>query len=179
MTRLTAQLREQFEQGKTPPRKEYQWSSESASDVRWISIKDMGNARGYVLKTGEYLTIKAVNKFNIRKIPDNTVWPSFKLTIGRVAITDGEMLSNEAIAHFKLENGSFITTEYLYHYLGQVDFTNPGSTSSIATAVNAKTIKNIPVLIPAREVVAAFNELVTPIFNKIKSTLYENRLFKS
>ena len=27
---------------------------------------------------------------------------SFKLTMGRVAITDGEMLSNEAIAHFRL-----------------------------------------------------------------------------
>ena len=160
--------------GKTPPRKEHQWFSASPRDVRWISIKDMGSARVYALKTSEYLTIKAVNKFNIRKIPDNTVLLSFKLTIGRVAITDGEMLSNEAIAHFKLENGSFITTEYLYHYLGQFDFTNLGSTSSIATAVNSKTIKNIPVLIPAREVVAAFNELVTPIFNKIKSTLYEN-----
>src|SRR5690554_1081538 len=90
--------------GKTPPRKESHWFSNDINDVKWVSIRDLGVSGAYVLSTSEYLTEEAVSKFNVRRIPHNTVLLSFKMTVGRVAITDGEMLSNEAIAHFKLAN---------------------------------------------------------------------------
>jgi type I restriction enzyme S subunit len=82
--------------GKTPPRKEPQWFSERATDVRWVSIRDMGAVGIYASKTSEFLTREAVGKFNVRVVPDNTVLMSFKLTVGRVALTDGEMTTNEA-----------------------------------------------------------------------------------
>ncbi|EKL03623.1 restriction endonuclease subunit S [Vibrio cholerae] len=77
--------------GKTPPRKEPQWFTENSEDVTWISIKDMGNAGTYALDSSEYLTQEAVDKFNVKIIPDNTLILSFKLTVGRVAITYGSM----------------------------------------------------------------------------------------
>ena len=36
--------------GKTPPRKEPQWFSENAEDVRWVSIRDMGIAGAYIAR---------------------------------------------------------------------------------------------------------------------------------
>ena len=86
--------------GKTPPRKETWWFSESNRDIPWLSIKDMGSAFVYAMETSEYLTRDAVDTFNVRVVPRGTVLVSFKLTVGRVAIAPFEMLTNEAIAHF-------------------------------------------------------------------------------
>ena len=155
--------------GKTPPRKEQHWFSEASSDVRWVSIRDMGTIGVYAARTSEFLTQDAVDQFNIRLVPDNTVMLSFKMTIGRVAITDGEMTTNEAIAHFKLAPNAPLTTEFIYLHLKQFDFSKLSSTSSIADAVNSKTVREIPILIPTPGVVGVFQSQVEMIFAQLKN----------
>ncbi len=155
--------------GKTPPRKEPQWFTENSSDVRWVSIRDMGNVGIYASQTSEYLTSEAVEKFNVRVVPDNTTLMSFKLTIGRVALTDGEMTTNEAIAHFKLDKKSPVTSEFIYLYLKQFNFSSLSSTSSIAEAVNSKTVREIPILVSSSELMTAFQDNVNPLFNQLKN----------
>lgn len=154
--------------GKTPPRKEHQWFSETDTDMRWVSIRDMGDSGVFLQITSEYLTKEAVQKFNVRVVPDNTVILSFKLTVGRVAISDGEMVTNEAIAHLKVGEKGSLTTEYLYSYLREFDYGRLGSTSSIATAVNSKSIKALPVLVPSNDLVRHFTRRVASIFADIK-----------
>ena len=161
--------------GKTPPRKETEWFSTNPDDMQWISIKDMGNSGVFITESSEFLTNQAVDKFNIRKIPENTVLLSFKLTIGRVSITTCETTTNEAIAHFKITDKSFLTTEYLYLFFQQFDFNSLGSTSSIATAVNSKTIKGIEILIPNEELIKAFKMKISNIFAQIKNLTMENK----
>ena len=161
--------------GKTPPRKETEWFSTNPDDMQWISIKDMGNSGVFITESSEFLTNQAVDKFNIRKIPENTVLLSFKLTIGRVSITTCETTTNEAIAHFKITDKSFLTTEYLYLFFQQFDFNSLGSTSSIATAVNSKTIKGIEILIPNKELIKAFQMKISNIFAQIKNLTMENK----
>ncbi|HDL5619956.1 TPA: restriction endonuclease subunit S, partial [Mannheimia haemolytica] len=135
--------------GKTPPRKESEWFSDNANDTEWISIKDMGNQGLFITESSEYLKVEAVDKFNIKRIPENTVILSFKLTVGRVSITTKETTTNEAIAHFKIPSSSNLSSEFLYCYLKNFDFNNLGSTSSIATAVNSKMIKEMEILEPS------------------------------
>lgn len=94
----------------------------------------------YVFETSEYLTEEAIYKFNVKLIPKDTVILSFKLTVGRLGITTEKMVTNEAIAHFKLNN-DLITTEYLYLYLKNFNYESLGSTSSIAKAINSKIVK--------------------------------------
>ena len=158
--------------GKTPPRKEHQWFTKNHSDITWVSISDMGNCGTYISKSSEQLTQQAVNKFNIKVIPNNTVLLSFKLTVGRIAITYGEMTTNEAIAHFKT-NKTFIN-EYLYCYLKNFNYQTMGSTSSIATAVNSKIIKGMPFVIPTDDEIACFHSIVGPMFDQILNNQLEN-----
>ena len=106
--------------GKTPPRKEAQWFSMNPTDCIWVSISDMGRCGMYIADSSEYLTHESVDKFNIKVVPDNTVLLSFKLTVGRVAITDGAMVTNEAIAHFKTDKPEI--NEYLYCYLKDFNY---------------------------------------------------------
>ena len=156
--------------GKTPPRKESEWFSANPDDVTWVSISDMGSCGTYIRRSSEQLTKEAIERHNIKIVPDNTVLLSFKLTIGRIAITVGEMTTNEAIAHFKTNNTEI--TEYLYCYLKNFNYQTMGSTSSIATAVNSKIIKAMPFVIPTDEELYEFHAIAGPIFAMIK----ENQL---
>ena len=158
--------------GKTPPRKEPQWFSENPADFVWASISDMGSCGLFIANSSEYLTYEAVEKFNFKVVPDNTVLLSFKLTVGRIAITDGAMTTNEAIAHFKTNKPEI--NEYLYCYLKNFNYQTMGSTSSIATAVNSKIIKGMPFVVPTEGELAVFHGFAGAIFAMIKNNQREN-----
>lgn len=159
--------------GKTPPRKEPQWFSTNPNDVTWVSISDMGTCGLYISKSSEQLTREAVDRHNVKIVPDNIVLLSFKLTIGRIAITDGKMTTNEAIAHFKTNKKEI--NEYLYCYLKCFNYQTMGSTSSIATAVNSKIIKGMPFTVPTDEEITEFHSIAAPMFAKIKTNQAEIR----
>ena len=162
--------------GKTPPRKEHIWFSTNPADKIWVSIANMGNSGIFISDSSEYLTKEAVDRHNIIMVPRNTILLSFKLTVGRVAIADKELTTNEAIARFILSDDKYM--EYLYLYLKKYDYNSLGSTSSIATAVNSKTIKGMQMLQPSDKIIDAFHIQVNPIFEKIRSLTKENsRLF--
>lgn len=157
--------------GKTPPRKEPQWFSCDNKDITWVSISDMGSCGTYISTSSERLTLDAVKKHNVKIVPDNTVLLSFKLTVGRVAITDGEMTTNEAIAHFKTKDSAI--NEYLYCYLKKFNYQTMGSTSSIAVAVNSKIIKGMLFIVPTDSEIAEFHKLASPMFAMIKANIKE------
>lgn len=159
--------------GKTPPRKEPQWFSTNPKDVTWVSISDMGTCGLYISESSEQLTKEAVDRHNVKIVPDNTVLLSFKLTVGRIAITDGEMATNEAIAHFKTDKKEI--NEYLYCYLKCFNYQTMGSTSSIATAVNSKIIKGMPFIVPTDEEITEFHSLAASMFARIKANQAEIR----
>jgi type I restriction enzyme S subunit len=153
--------------GKTPPRRESQWFSTSKVDMPWLSIRDLGEVGVYADRTSESLTREAVEKFNVKIVPPDTTVLSFKLTIGRVAITGSEMLTNEAIAHFSpLTKGA--GSEYTYCLLSQYDYHSLGSTSSIATAVNSQILRDMPLVVPPESIARAFCDTAAPIFSSIK-----------
>ncbi len=155
--------------GRTPPRKEYQWFSENPTDIKWVSIKDMGSSGVYISSVSEYLTQEAVERFSIPIIPENTVMLSFKMTIGRLAISTEKMLSNEAIAHFKIKNDKRLFSEFLYLYLKAYQWEQLGSTSSIVEAINSQMIKEMEIFIPEENLINKFKEIIEPCFQKIKS----------
>ena len=152
--------------GKTPPRSNRECFTYNEDDIKWLSISDLGKCGMYAWNTSEKLTEDSVNKYNVKVIPENTIVLSFKLTIGRIAITANEMATNEAIAHFNLLDNDMIY--YLYFYLKNFDYSKLGNTSSIATAVNSKIIKAMPIGIPNKHSVLEFNNTVRPLFEKIK-----------
>ena len=133
----------------------------------------MGTCGLYISDSSEYLIADAIKKHNVKIVPDNTVLLSFKLTVGRIAITDGAMATNEAIAHFKTDNTKI--NEYLYCYLKHFNYQTMGSTSSIATAVNSKLIKAMPFIIPTDNELDEFHKYSNSIFSLIKSNQRENK----
>ena len=157
--------------GKTPPRQETQWFKVHSNDITWVSISDMAKCGLYINKSSEQLTKEAIQKFNIPVVPDNTLLLSFKLTIGRIAITNGSLVTNEAIAHFKTDHK--IINEYLYCYLKLFDYYKMGNTSSIAVALNSRLIKEMPFIIPESHELQTFYDYAHCRFQYIKANLSE------
>lgn len=161
--------------GRTPPRAEEQWfadSKETSETMQWVSIADMGN-EPFICKTRERLINEAAKRFNIPVVPKDSVLLSFKMTVGRVAITTGDTLTNEAIAHFVC-NGRPQLREYIYLYLKNVDFKSQGSTSSITEAVNTNMIKQMEIMLPIDNVLISFHKQQKTIFNDIYLRQKEN-----
>lgn len=153
--------------GRTPPRKQPQWFSESHG-IKWVSIKDMGNTGKYISQTSEFLTADAIKKFNIPIIPAGTLLMSFKLTVGRLGFTEYDMCSNEAIAQLPIKDVNVADKDYLYYYLSNFNFDSLSSTSSIATAVNSKTVKNIPIDLPPFDQQKKIADILSSLDEKIE-----------
>ncbi|GAY31574.1 restriction endonuclease subunit S [Prevotella sp. MGM2] len=152
--------------GKTPPRNEMRWFSQKSTDCKWASISDLGKCGLFINDTSEYLTKDAVETFNIIVVPKGTILLSFKLTLGRVSITTCPLTTNEAIARFLINHD--YEREYLYLLLKQFDYTSLGNTSSIATAVNSKIIRSMPIMMPTVDVLQRFHHIVSPIFTRMR-----------
>lgn len=160
--------------GKTPPRKEPEWFSDVKADNHvWLSIKDMGEAGTYSLDSSEYLTDAAVNAKKVRRVPAGSVLLSFKLTVGRVKIAGCNMTTNEAIACFTSDDKRKLA--YAYPYLRSFDYGKLGSTSSIATAVNSKTVKAMPFTMPGDLELSEFYLSTKPIYEQLLATAKESR----
>lgn len=161
--------------GRTPPRIEKQWFNSADDSIDWISIKDMANSDSYIFDTNEKLTKEAVRKFSIPRIPKNTTILSFKMSIGKLAITTKEMLSNEAIAHFIVKADSILTTEYIYSFLDYFKFNALGTTSSIVDSINTKMIKEINIIVPKKDNIDSYQKMISTVFSLKKTKEKQNQ----
>jgi type I restriction enzyme S subunit len=154
--------------GRTPPRKEPQWFCKGTEGIPWVSIRDMGTFQTYSHSTNEGLTQAAIEKFKVPVVPEDTVLMSFKLTVGKLCISDADLVTNEAIAHFRISQNSPLNTFYTYLWLSNLDMESLDSTSSIGTATNSGVIKQIKFLVPPQELLGNFHYKVSPIFSQLK-----------
>lgn len=158
--------------GKTPPRANKECFTRNEDDIKWVSISDLGKSGLYVWNTAEKLTHNAIEKYNVKIIPKDTILLSFKLTIGRTGFTTADMTTNEAIAHIIPINPSM--RNYLYYALSNYNYKNLGSTSSIANAINSKIVKSMKIGIPDQDSLNLFNNLAEPILGAIRNNELEN-----
>jgi type I restriction enzyme S subunit len=150
--------------GKTPPRVEKQWFTDSKNGIPWVSISDMKDTT-FILDTSEALTNEACEKFNLKVVEKGTILLSFKLTVGRVAIANKNLCTNEAIAHFVRKDNKW--REYTLLYLRHYNYDSLGNTSGISKAVNSTIIKNMPFLMPSKSILENFHCKTKQIFDSI------------
>ncbi|MGV7174760.1 restriction endonuclease subunit S [Xanthomonas axonopodis] len=100
--------------GGTPSRVVSAFWAEKPNGYPWLSISDL--KAKYVAGTKENITALGVRSSNVKVIPAGTTVMSFKLTVGRTAITALEMYCNEAIAIFQPRDKR-LNSRWLYHAL--------------------------------------------------------------
>lgn len=132
-----------LQMGKTPSRDNSSYWKKSENN--WISIADLTNSGKYISNTKETLSDSAVAESGIKKIPANTVIMSFKLSLGKVAITEKEMYSNEAIMAFIDKGVEKISPEYLYYLLRAKDWSKGTNKAVMGATLNKATLATIKI----------------------------------
>lgn len=139
-----------LQMGKTPSRSNLSlWDS---ADFKWITVADMSNYSLYTEDTKEKISKKAVQTTGIKIVPQNTVIMSFKLSIGKVAITSEDIYTNEAIMAFLIKNKKQINNMFLKYYLS---FNNWNDAMNIAVkgmTLNKETLNEIDFLLPSLQI---------------------------
>ena len=138
-----------LQMGKTPSRNnsEY-WNTE---DYKWISIADLGKTGKYISETKEYLSESAVTDSGIKVIPANTVVMSFKLSIGKTAITAEDMYSNEAIMAFHDRHVVDILPEYIYYMFKYKNWDEGSNKAVMGKTLNKATLSEVEIDICSME----------------------------
>lgn len=174
-----------LQMGKTPDRHSPKFWNEGTEP--WISIADLTKCNKYIENTAEKITATAVDESGIKIIPKNTVIMSFKLSIGKVAITPKEMYSNEAIMSFIDKGVLKIEPVYLYYLLMHKDWDtgtnkavmgktlNKASLSQMTVNIHgySEQLEIIKALDAASSIIAARKQQLTELDNLIKSEFVE------
>ena len=159
-----------LQMGKTPSRNNTDyWNSK---DHKWISIGDLSKCGKYIEDTKEYLSDKAVEESGISIIPVGTVVMSFKLSIGKTAITPEPMYSNEAIMSFRDKHLVPLLPDYIYYMFSGRNWDSGTNKAVMGKTLNKATLSKIRVKIHAIEK----QKEIVQILDKVKSLINARQL---
>ena len=130
--------------GKTPSRSvpEY-WGGE----LPWVTIGDLAAGR-IVTTTKERITRIGAAKSRSRLIPRGTLLLSFKLSLGKRAITGCDLFTNEAIAALRILDHDVADRDYLYWALGSIDYDRLVDRAAKGKTLNKAKLKILQVPLP-------------------------------
>ena len=101
-----------------------------------------------LLTTNETITDAAVTECRCRMVPAGTLVVSFKLSIGKVSITQTPMYTNEAIAALRFHDPSQVDLRYMYHALRNLDFSRAGERAVKGLTLNLTSLGHLRVPVP-------------------------------
>ena len=150
-----------LQMGKTPSRNKPEYWNNGDND--WVSIRDLGTFGKYVGKTAETISDQGVKESGIKAVPADTLIMSFKLSLGKAAITVKPTYTNEAIMAF-LDRGAYpICLDYFYHQFRGRDWTPGTNTAVMGATLNKKTLGDSLICVPdldeQREVAAILDKV--------------------
>ncbi len=134
-----------FKLGRTPPRNDLQYWENGIHP--WVSISDMPDF-GDITFTKETVSQLAYDTILKGKmIPKETLFMSFKLTIGRTSILKIDAFHNEAIAAI-FPKESEVIRDFLYFYLPTIDYSEYYDTAIKGKTLNKAKIKSLKIPLP-------------------------------
>lgn len=110
----------------------------------WINIGDLDGK--YISDSSNKITDKAIEDLNPTIVPKGSLLYSFKLSVGKVAFTEIDCYTNEAI--FSIDPDNEDNLEFFYYALPQQIIKNANENIYGAKILNQELIKNADLIIP-------------------------------
>ena len=135
-----------LQMGNTPSRNNADYWTDGQYD--WVSIADLGSYQKYVEDTKERISALAVQESGIKSVPANTVIMSFKLSLGKTAITQEPVYTNEAIMAFIPTGKYAVLPDYFYYLFSAKDWTKGTNRAVMGTTLNKATLGAVSITVP-------------------------------
>jgi len=137
----------------------------------------------YVSETKESISNDAVIESGIKVVPANTVVMSFKLSIGKVAITKECMYSNEAVMAFLDKHTTELLPEYIYYLFRYRDWGEGINKAVMGKTLNKATLSKIKIDIcpiqKQKDIVKLLDKVSYILTNRKNQILTLENLIKS
>lgn len=156
--------------GKTPSTKKAEYYG---SDIPFITIPDM-HEKIYTVTTERYLSMLGANSQAKKSLPKNSVCVSCIGTAGLVTLVAEESQTNQQINSIIPKDG--FSPYYIYLLMQTLSDTinKLGQSGSTIVNLNKSQFGKIQVTIPTLSIMTKFDEIVSPIFEKILQNQKEN-----
>ena len=155
--------------GKTPARNNPEcWDN---GNHKWVSISDMSSYARYTGDTSEYITDYAIADSGIKPVPKGTIIMSFKLSIGRTAITSEDIYTNEAIMAFADFDEKKFNIDFLHFLIANKNWLLGAKQAVKGQTLNKESIGNAKIIIPPIEM----QEQFASIYNQADKSKFELR----
>lgn len=161
-----------LQMGKTPSRNNADYWTDGQYD--WVSIADLGSYQKYVEDTKERISALAVQESGIKSVPANTVIMSFKLSLGKTAITQEPVYTNEAIMAFIPTEKYAVLPDYFYYLFSAKDWTKGTNRAVVGTTLNKATLSAVSITVPPideQRKIAAILDKVSDLIAKRRQQL--------
>lgn len=161
-----------LQMGKTPSRNNTGYWIEGKYD--WISIADLSTYSKYTGTTKERISEVAVQESGIKRVPENTVIMSFKLSLGKTAITKESIYTNEAIMAFIPTGKYAVLPDYFYHLFSTMNWSKGTNRAVMGTTLNKATLGAISIIVPPlseQRKIAAVLDKVSDLITKHRQQL--------
>ena len=154
--------------GKTPARNNPEcWDN---GTHKWVSISDMSSYTRYTGDTSEYITDYAIADSGIKAVPKGTIIMSFKLSIGRTAITSEDLYTNEVIMAFAGFDEKKFNIDFLHFLIANKNWLLGAKQAVKGQTLNKESIGNAKIIIPPIEAQEEF----ASIYNQADKSEYYN-----
>jgi restriction endonuclease S subunit len=111
----------------------------------WVSIRELND--NIITDSTEKITDLGVKESNVKLIPKDTILFSFKLSIGKIAISGCDLYTNEAIAGLIIQENHVIM-KYLYYILKEINtFSLKGCIGK--GSLNKESLSKIKIPVPS------------------------------
>ena len=155
--------------GKTPARNNPAfWQS---GTNKWISISDMARYGRYTEDTQESITDIAVAESGIKIVPKGTIIMSFKLSIGRTAVTSENIYTNEAIMAFRDVDGTKFNMTFLQFLIANKNWLLNAKQAVKGQTLNKESIGNARIIVPP----IGLQEQFAAIYNQADKSGFDGR----
>ena len=135
-----------LQMGKTPSRDNNMYWKDG--NLPWVSIADLSKSQIYIENSKDMITNLADKDTLMKCIPQDTVIMSFKLSLGKTAITKTPLYTNEAIMAFIDKKVIQIEPIYIYFLFRNIKWGQYTNNAVKGKTLNKKFFSDFQIYIP-------------------------------
>ena len=159
--------------GATPSTKEESfWLN---GDIHWTTPKDLSNLTDNILiDTNKKITAQGLKKISSGLLPINTVLMSSRAPVGYLALTKIPVAINQGYIAIKPSEklSCYYMVQWCHSNMEEIKGRAIGPTVAEISKTNFRGMK---IVVPPKFVLAAYNNIIEPIYDRITSNNYESK----
>ncbi|BBN99697.1 restriction endonuclease subunit S [Sporolactobacillus terrae] len=165
--------------GATPSKKRKDYYTKIG--ISWLTPKDLSlNKNIFVSRGAADITFKGFENSSVKKLPKGTILFSSRAPIGYIAIAKNELTTNQGFKSIIPDVKKGFGSEFVYCWLKEnLKLIKSKASGSTFKEISGSGMKNIDAILPNKNILNSFQNMIHSCFNVICKNERENAVLKN